>query len=169
MLDLIENAKMAAASTSNVLIEGESGTGKELFAQSIHNYSRRSKGPFIALNCGAIPRELIGSELFGYAEGAFTGARKGGNPGKFELASGGTIFLDEIGDMPFEQQAALLRVIQDKSIAGWRQPGHPGGCAHYLCYQQGSAYRNDARTFPPGFVLPPQCDFHSHPAAAGTP
>ncbi|HRW11872.1 MAG TPA: sigma 54-interacting transcriptional regulator [Syntrophomonas sp.] len=117
MLDLIENAKMAAASTSNVLIEGESGTGKELFAQSIHNYSRRSKGPFIALNCGAIPRELIGSELFGYAEGAFTGARKGGNPGKFELASGGTIFLDEIGDMPFEQQAALLRVIQDKSIA----------------------------------------------------
>ena len=116
MQELIENAKMAASSMSNVLIEGESGTGKELFAQAIHNYSKRSKEPFIAINCGAIPRELIGSELFGYVEGAFTGARKGGNPGKFELASGGTIFLDEIGDMPFEQQAALLRVIQEKSI-----------------------------------------------------
>lgn len=117
MLELIENAKMAASSLSNVLIEGESGTGKELFAQAIHNYSARSKGPFVALNCGAIPRELIGSELFGYVEGAFTGARKGGNPGKFELASGGTLFLDEIGDMPFEQQVALLRVIQEKSMA----------------------------------------------------
>jgi PAS domain S-box-containing protein len=116
MNELIENAKMAAHSRSNVLIEGESGTGKELFAQAIHNYSRRKKGPFVAINCGAIPRELIGSELFGYAEGAFTGARKGGNPGKFELASGGTIFLDEIGDMPIEQQAVLLRVIQEKSI-----------------------------------------------------
>ena len=116
MRELIENAKMAAFSMSNVLIEGESGTGKELFAQAIHNHSPRSKGPFVALNCGAIPRDLIGSELFGYVEGAFTGARKGGNPGKFELASGGTLFLDEIGDMPFEQQVALLRVIQEKSI-----------------------------------------------------
>lgn len=116
MQELIENAKMAAFSMSSILIEGESGSGKELFAQAIHNHSRRSKEPFIALNCGAIPRELIGSELFGYVEGAFTGARKGGNPGKFELASGGTLFLDEIGDMPFEQQVALLRVIQEKSI-----------------------------------------------------
>ncbi|MEA1962022.1 MAG: sigma 54-interacting transcriptional regulator, partial [Bacillota bacterium] len=116
MEGLIQSAKMSASSMSNVLIEGESGTGKELFSQSIHNYSRRRKGPFVAVNCGAIPRELIGSELFGYVEGAFTGARKGGNPGKFELASGGTLFLDEIGDMPFEQQAALLRVIQEKSI-----------------------------------------------------
>jgi transcriptional regulator with PAS, ATPase and Fis domain len=116
MRALIENAKAAASSMSNVLIEGESGTGKELFAQAIHNHSRRNKGPFIALNCGAIPRELVGSELFGYVEGAFSGARKGGNSGKFELASGGTLFLDEIGDMPFEQQVALLRVIQEKSI-----------------------------------------------------
>ncbi len=116
MQELIDKAKMAASTVSNVLIEGESGTGKELFAQAIHNYSQRSKGPFIAINCGAIPRDLIGSELFGYVEGAFTGARKGGNPGKFELASGGTIFLDEIGDMPLEQQSALLRVIQEKSI-----------------------------------------------------
>jgi len=114
MRELIANAQMAASSMSNVLIEGESGTGKELFAQAIHNYSSRIKGPFIALNCAAIPRELIGSELFGYTEGAFTGARKGGSPGKFELASGGTLFLDEIGDMPWEQQGALLRVIQEK-------------------------------------------------------
>jgi transcriptional regulator with PAS, ATPase and Fis domain len=117
MRETVEVARMAARSSSNVLIEGESGTGKELFAQAIHNASRRSAGAFVAVNCGAIPRELIASELFGYSEGAFTGAKKGGNPGKFELADGGTLFLDEIGDMPLEQQVALLRVIQDKSIS----------------------------------------------------
>lgn len=114
--ETVEVAKMTARSSSNVLIEGESGTGKELFAQAIHNASQRSAGPFVAVNCGAIPRELIASELFGYNEGAFTGAKKGGNPGKFELADGGTLFLDEIGDMPLEQQVALLRVIQEKNI-----------------------------------------------------
>jgi transcriptional regulator with PAS, ATPase and Fis domain len=107
---------LAAANNSNVLLIGESGTGKEMFAQAIHNASDRRHGPFVAINCGAIPRELIGSELFGYADGAFTGARKGGRPGKFELAAGGTLFLDEIGDMPLEQQVSLLRVLQDKSI-----------------------------------------------------
>ncbi|NLV17000.1 MAG: sigma-54-dependent Fis family transcriptional regulator [Syntrophomonadaceae bacterium] len=112
----IQVGMRAASSTSNVLIQGESGTGKELFAQAIHNQSRRRKGPFIALNCAAIPRELIASELFGYAEGAFTGARRGGRPGKFELAAGGTLFLDEIGDMPLDQQASLLRVLQEKKI-----------------------------------------------------
>lgn len=101
---------------SNVLIIGESGTGKEVFAQAIHNQSSRRNGPFVAVNCGAIPRELISSELFGYVEGAFTGANRRGRPGKFELASGGTLFLDEIGDMPFEQQVALLRVLQEKKI-----------------------------------------------------
>ncbi|MDO6496492.1 sigma 54-interacting transcriptional regulator [Photobacterium sanguinicancri] len=116
MMQRIYYAKKLAANSSNVLIEGESGTGKELFAQSIHNTSKRKDGPFIAVNCGAIPRELIGSELFGYTDGAFTGAKKGGKPGKFELASGGTLFLDEIGDMPFEQQVALLRVIQEKRL-----------------------------------------------------
>jgi transcriptional regulator with PAS, ATPase and Fis domain len=115
-LDTIERAKLAAQSASNIMIEGESGTGKELFAQSIHNFSSRNKMPFIAVNCGGIPRELIGSELFGYVEGAFTGAKKGGKPGKFELASGGTLFLDEIADMPFEQQATLLRVLQEKKV-----------------------------------------------------
>ncbi|WMJ79399.1 sigma 54-interacting transcriptional regulator [Clostridium sp. MB40-C1] len=116
MLEAIQSAKNIALGEGNVLIYGESGTGKEMFAQAIHNYSNRSEGPFIAVNCGALPRELVGSELFGYAGGAFTGAKKEGNPGKFELASGGTIFLDEIGDMPIEQQVALLRVIQERTV-----------------------------------------------------
>lgn len=114
--EIIKLASQASVGMSNVLLEGESGTGKEVFAQAIHNRSSRRDGPFVAVNCGAIPRELIGSELFGYADGAFTGAKRGGRPGKFELASGGTLFLDEIGDMPLEQQVALLRVIQDKKI-----------------------------------------------------
>ena len=112
----IDAARQAAIGTSNILILGESGTGKELFAQAVHNHSPRRKGPFIALNCAALPRELISSELFGYADGAFTGARKGGRPGKFEMAAGGTLFLDEIGDMPLDQQAILLRVLQEKKI-----------------------------------------------------
>ncbi|PLX32412.1 MAG: sigma-54-dependent Fis family transcriptional regulator [Clostridiales bacterium] len=109
-------AKIAAKSSSSILIEGESGTGKELFAHSIHNESNRSEGPFIAINCAAIPKELIESELFGYSAGAFTGGVKGGRPGKFELADGGTIFLDEIGDMPIGTQAKLLRVLQDRKV-----------------------------------------------------
>jgi len=116
MIHAIASAQRVARSAGNILITGESGTGKEMFAQAIHNYSNRSRGPFIGINCGAIPRDLIGSELFGYSEGAFTGAKKGGKPGKFELAAGGTIFLDEIGDMPLDQQVALLRVIQERSL-----------------------------------------------------
>ncbi len=119
----IDIGKMAAQSDSNVLILGESGTGKELMAQSIHNASDRSNGPFIAINCGSLPKGLIESELFGYEGGAFTGASKDGQPGKFELANGGTIFLDEIGDMALELQATLLRVIQTREIVriGGRQ------------------------------------------------
>jgi PAS domain S-box-containing protein len=112
----IDNAEKAAKSASNVLIQGESGTGKELFAHSIHNRSNRSKQPFVAINCAAIPKELIESELFGYAKGSFTGGLKGGRPGKFELANGGTIFLDEIGEMPIDVQSKLLRVLQDKRV-----------------------------------------------------
>ncbi len=114
--ETIHVAALASSAMSNVLLQGESGTGKELFAQAIHNSSHRSKGPFVAINCGAIPRDLIASELFGYEDGAFTGAKRGGRPGKFELSSGGTLFLDEIGDMPLEQQVALLRVLQDKKV-----------------------------------------------------
>lgn len=101
---------------STVLIRGESGTGKEIFARAIHNMSSRQTGPFIALNCAAIPDTLLESELFGYESGAFTGAKKGGKPGYFELADTGTIFLDEIGDMPIYLQGKLLRVLQEKSI-----------------------------------------------------
>jgi len=116
ILQTLKEAKKAARADSNVLILGESGTGKELFAQSIHNASAYAKGPFVAINCGAIPKSLIESELFGYEKGSFTGANTDGKPGKFELADGGTIFLDEIGDMPFETQATLLRVLQTKEI-----------------------------------------------------
>lgn len=112
----VQMGQLASANESNVLLTGESGTGKEMFAHAIHNQSERRKGPFVAVNCGAIPRELIASDLFGYQDGAFTGAARGGRPGKFELASGGTLFLDEIGDMPLEQQIALLRVLQDRTI-----------------------------------------------------
>ena len=114
--DSLTLARLASGSDSTVLILGESGTGKDVLAQAIHNSSRRAAGPFVAINCGAIPRDLIGSELFGYTEGAFTGAKKGGSPGKFELADGGTIFLDEIGDMPPELQTTLLRVLEQKVI-----------------------------------------------------
>ncbi len=114
--EAVRIATIAAESDSNVLLYGESGTGKEIFAQAIHNLSFRKNGPFVALNCGAIPRELIGSELFGDVDGAFTGAKRGGRPGKFELASGGTLFLDEIGDMNFGKQASLLRAIQERKI-----------------------------------------------------
>ncbi|HML35886.1 MAG TPA: sigma 54-interacting transcriptional regulator [Bacillota bacterium] len=110
---IIEYAKKISDSRSNVLIMGESGTGKELFAQAIHNYSNRHDEPFVALNCGAIPRNLIESELFGYEGGAFTGAKSAGQPGKFEIADGGTIFLDEIGEMPLDMQTRLLRVIEE--------------------------------------------------------
>ena len=106
----------ASKSNSNVLILGESGTGKELVAQSIHNASSRRNEPFIAINCGALPKGLIESELFGYEGGSFTGANREGKPGKFELADGGTIFLDEIGDMPLDIQVSLLRVLQNKEI-----------------------------------------------------
>jgi transcriptional regulator of acetoin/glycerol metabolism len=114
--DAIKSGKGAAKSESNVLLMGESGTGKELFAHAIHNESASSKGPFVAINCAALPKNLVESELFGYERGAFTGAGSQGSPGKFELADEGSIFLDEIGDMPLEAQASLLRVIETKSI-----------------------------------------------------
>jgi transcriptional regulator with PAS, ATPase and Fis domain len=105
-----------AATDLTILIEGESGTGKELFAQSIHNASKRAKGPFVAINCAAIPETLLESQLFGYEDGAFSGAAKGGKPGLFELAHNGTIFLDEIGEMPIQLQTRLLRVLQEKEV-----------------------------------------------------
>ncbi|TGE34554.1 sigma 54-interacting transcriptional regulator [Desulfosporosinus sp. Sb-LF] len=116
MCQIRERAKIVAASISTVLIRGESGTGKEMLARSIHNLSPRQHGTFMAINCTAIPESLLESELFGYEEGAFTGARKGGKIGKIELASKGTLFLDEIGDMPLFLQAKILRVLQERQI-----------------------------------------------------
>lgn len=112
---LKKQAYLAGQSASTVLITGESGTGKELFAQAIHEISGRT-GNFVKVNCAAIPEELLESEFFGYADGAFTGARKGGKPGKFEMADEGTLFLDEIGDMPLFLQAKLLRALQERSF-----------------------------------------------------
>ena len=99
-----------------MLITGETGTGKELFAQAIHNFSHRRNYPFVAVNCAALPESLLESELFGYEDGAFTGAKRGGKPGLFEQAQGGTVFLDEIGDMPYNLQSKLLRVLQENQI-----------------------------------------------------
>lgn len=112
----IAAGQKASISDTSVVLYGESGTGKELFAQSIHSHGARREGPFIAINCAAIPRDLVESELFGYTPGSFTGADTAGRPGKFELASGGTLFLDEVAEMPLEVQAKLLRVLQEKRV-----------------------------------------------------
>lgn len=113
---LIAKARNYANYHSNLLIYGETGTGKEIVAQSVHNHSACRKGPFVSVNTASIPPSLLESELFGYAEGAFTGARKGGKQGLFELAHGGTIFLDEIGELTPDIQSRLLRVLQEKEI-----------------------------------------------------
>lgn len=114
--EVVNEAKQAAPGMSTILIGGESGTGKEVLAKAIHFASTCKEGPFVAINCAAIPEPLLESELFGYTEGSFTGARRGGKPGKFQLAHGGTLFLDEIGDMPLALQVKLLRVIQDRIV-----------------------------------------------------
>lgn len=116
IVNVIINSKIISNSPSTVLIEGESGTGKEVLAQAMHNYSLRRGNKFVAINCGAIPANIIESELFGYEDGTFTGGKKGGKPGKFEIANGGTLFLDEIGEMPLDMQVNLLRVIQDGRV-----------------------------------------------------
>ncbi|MTT32857.1 AAA domain-containing protein [Terrilactibacillus sp. BCM23-1] len=115
-IETLNVAKTASQTEANVLIIGESGTGKELFANAIHNESMRSDKPFIAVNCGAISKELIQSEFFGYVGGAFTGANKNGKQGLFEVANGGTLFLDEVGELPLDLQVTLLRVLQENEI-----------------------------------------------------
>lgn len=126
MQKTIQFAKKIANSASDVIITGESGTGKELFAQAIHNTSNRSGGPFVALNCASLTSSLVESELFGYEDGAFTGARKGGKTGLFEIADGGTIFLDEISELSLDIQGKLLRVLQERTV---RKVGEAGEIA----------------------------------------
>lgn len=116
MMDLISYAKKISSINCGVLIAGPSGTGKELFAHAIHNASRRAKGPFIAINCAALPADLVESEIFGYEAGSFTGAKQGGQTGKIELADGGTLFLDEVGELPLNIQSKLLRVLDNHRI-----------------------------------------------------
>lgn len=115
-LSMKRKAAKYALTESTILITGESGTGKEMLVQSIHNLSVRAQGPFVAINCAALPENLLESELFGYVEGAFTGARRGGRQGMFELAHGGTLFLDEIGEMPLPLQSRILRVLQEREV-----------------------------------------------------
>lgn len=112
----LEEIKLVSPTDASVYVCGETGVGKEYVARAIHENSPRKNGPFIAVNCGSLPKELMESELFGYAEGAFTGARRQGYKGKFEQADGGTIFLDEIGEVPPEMQVALLRVLQERTV-----------------------------------------------------
>jgi PAS domain S-box len=123
-LKILQQARRVAATDATVLITGESGTGKELLANVIYRESKRNDKPFIEINCGAIPETLFESEMFGYEAGSFTGALKSGKPGKFELARGGTLFLDEVGELPYEMQSKLLRVLQEKTFyrVGERSP-----------------------------------------------
>ncbi len=114
-IKVLGQARRAAQTNATIMIQGESGTGKELVARAIHKHSKRNAGPFVAVNCGAIPANLIESELFGYEAGAFTGAARQ-KKGKFEIANGGTLFLDEIGDLPLELQVKLLRALQEREI-----------------------------------------------------
>jgi transcriptional regulator with PAS, ATPase and Fis domain len=124
--EAILKARVLAGVDSPVLLQGETGVGKELFARAIHEHGRQSRGPFIALNCGGLPRELLASELFGYADGAFTGARRSGCLGKLDAANGGTLFLDEISEMPLELQPYLLRALEGGEVypLGSNKPRH---------------------------------------------
>ena len=144
MAKLREQVAMAAPTNGRVLIFGENGTGKELVARNIHQLSRRRTGPFVEVNCAAIPEELIESELFGHVRGAFTGA-VADRRGKFEAAHGGTIFLDEIGDMSLKTQAKVLRVLQEQVMeAGRRVDADPGRRARAGRDQQGPDRRRSA-------------------------
>ena len=158
--NIIQLAKVAATTDSNVLITGESGTGKELVASAIHKASPRANHPFIALNCAAIPKDLLSSELFGYVAGAFTGAHPKGSKGKFELANKGTLFLDEIGDMPLESQVQLLRVIQEQEITRIGGQTRIPIDVRVIAATNKNFMKKFNWEFSRGFILQTQC--HSH-------
>ena len=168
MQELRKMGQRAAKVNSPVLLVGESGTGKELFAHAIHRASDRHKLPFIRLNCAAIPKDLLEAELFGYEPGAFTGAGNKGKPGKFELAHQGTIFLDEISELPLEMQPKLLRVLEEKLVD--RLGGHKARQVR-LPSHRGDKRKprglHPEREVPQGPLLPPQRHPPAHPAASG--
>ncbi len=173
MQKLRDQVAMAAPTNGRVLIFGENGTGKELVARNIHALSRRRGGPFVEVNCAAIPEELIESELFGHVRGAFTGA-VADRRGKFELAHGGTIFLDEIGDMSLKTQAKVLRVLQEQvltAVGGSRDTrvdAHPRRRPRAGRDQQGPARRDSRRTIPRRPLFPPERGADLRAAAART-
>ena len=138
-----------ANSGLSILLTGETGVGKEVFANALHQLSSWSTSNFVKINCAAIPKYLLESELFGYEGGAFTGAKKGGKIGKFELADGGTLLLDEIGEMPLPLQSKLLRVLQEKEVEriGGVTP-HQSGCPPHLQHEPESDAADSGRTFP---------------------
>ena len=161
-------ARKVAKSDTTVLLQGESGTGKELFAHSIHVESNRALHPFIKLNCAAIPETLFESELFGYKGGAFTGAKKHGKPGKFALADKGTIFLDEVSELPLSMQVKLLRVLQEKEIepVGGVEP-EPIDVRIVAATNKDLESLLEARHVPPGPLLPAERGEARHPPAPG--
>lgn len=164
-----EIAGRMAGNDASVMLQGESGTGKELFAQAIHSASLRRDGPFIAVNCAALTETLLESELFGYVEGAFTGAKKGGKPGLFECAHQGTLFLDEIETMSSALQVKLLRVLQEREVVADRlRRRNPCGRADPLRYQRRPATQGPAGTVPSGPLLPAQRDSLAAAPSAGT-
>ena len=162
---LLEQVAMAAPTNGRVLIYGENGTGKELIARTIHARSRRSKGPFIEVNCAAIPEELIESELFGHMKGSFTGATAD-RRGKFELADGGTLFLDEIADMSVKTQAKVLRALQEQTVEPVGGTASVKVDVRVIRDQQGSADRDSRRPLPRRSLLPPECHPDLRAAAA---
>jgi transcriptional regulator with PAS, ATPase and Fis domain len=137
----VQTARLLAEVDSPVLLQGETGVGKEVFARALHDGGRCARGPFVAVNCGGLPRDLLASELFGYVDGAFTGARRGGMAGKIEAAHGGTLFLDEIGEMPLELQPYLLRVLDGGEVypLGSNKP-------RSVCFRLTAASNRDLRT-----------------------
>ena len=169
LLSTLDNASRAAQSDSTVLIRGETGTGKELLAKAIHFNSPRRDRPFVVINCGAIPKELLESELFGHTRGSFTGALAN-KQGKIEMADQGSLFLDEIGEMPVELQVKLLRLIQEREIEkiGAAAPTKVNVRIIAATHRNLQAMVEDA-TFPGGSLLPSRRDSTDPSAAAGTP
>jgi transcriptional regulator with PAS, ATPase and Fis domain len=169
MRHAMDLTRQYASTASNIVIYGETGTGKELLAQSIHNESLMRDGPFVAINCGALPPTLLESELFGYVEGAFTGAVKGGKAGLFELAHGGTIFLDEINELDFHLQTKLLRVLQEREVMRVGDTKViPVSVRVFSGVERAPPGRGGRGAHPQGSLLPAECTGYQDSSTPGT-